>query len=71
MHDGARCKAGLVAAMATFKHTWSSLKTPWFTDLITRRAFETFWPSDTLQMPSACRLIGEEMLKLQQSSRVI
>ena len=71
MHNGARCKADLVAAVATFKHAWSSLKTPWITDLITRRAFETFWPPDTLQMPSAGRLIGEEMLKLQQSSGVI
>ena len=71
MHNGARCKADLVAAMATFNHAWPSLKTPWITDLITGWAFETFWPPDTLQMPSARHLVREEMLKLQQSSGVI
>jgi hypothetical protein len=50
--------------MATFKHAWPSLKTPRITDLTTGRACETFWPPDMLQMPSAGRLIGEEMLKL-------
>ena len=71
MHDGARCKAGLVAAMATFKHAWPSLKTPWIIDLTTARAFETFRPPHTLQMPSARRIVREELLKLQQSSWVI
>ncbi len=60
-----------MAAVATFKHAWSSLKTPWITDLITRGAFETLWPPDMLKMPCAGRLIGEEMLKLQQSAGVI
>ena len=71
MHDGVRCKADLVAALATFKHAWPGLKTPRITDLTTGRAFEPFWPPDTLQMASAGRLIREEMLKLQQSPGVI
>lgn len=71
MHDGARCKAGLVAALTTFKYAWPSLKAPRITDLTARGAFEAFWPPDTLHMPSAGCLIGEEMLKLQQSSGVI
>ena len=71
VHDRARCKTNLVSALTTFQHAWSGLKTPRVTDPTTGWAFETFWPPDTFQMASAGHLIREEMLKLQQSSRVI
>lgn len=70
VHDGPRCRADLVTALATFKHAGPGLKTPRITHLTTGRAFEPFWPPDTLQMPSTGSLIREERLKLQQSPGV-
>jgi hypothetical protein len=64
-------EADLVAALAAFQHAWPILKTPRITELTAGRAFEPFWPPDTLQMGSAGRLIREEMLKFQQSPGVI
>ena len=66
VHDGARCKAGLVAAVTTFEYMGAGQKPPWLLEKSACRAFKTFRPADMRQMTCAGLLIGEVLLELHE-----
>jgi len=71
MHDRAGSEADVLAALTAFEYAGPRPKPPRLADNTARRAFEAFWPPDSLQMAGAGRLIGEELLEFQQGAWVV